>query len=150
MAAASLLVKGFLFHVAAFLSNGCVNGGRQAANVFDNALAARVLSPREAQGVCQMLGRARAVAAKLARVLLWAHGLARRERDVPVVVVGEVEEEMAVERHVLGLVAHQAPVVAPEFRVSVAARAELSLAKALGLQVILSLLLPPTCDSPSR
>eukprot|EP00966_Prymnesium_polylepis_P166193 3842012-Prymnesium_polylepis.2 len=50
---------------------------------------------------------------------------------------------MAVERHVLGLVAHQAPVVAAELRVSVAPRAELPLAHAVCLEIVLGLLLPP-------
>eukprot|EP00966_Prymnesium_polylepis_P299402 6918618-Prymnesium_polylepis.1 len=90
-----------------------------------------------------MLRCARAVAAKLARIFLWANGLARRERDVPVVVVAEVEEEMAVERHVLRLVAHQAPVVAAELGVSMAPCTELPLAHAMRLEIVLRLLLPP-------
>ena len=48
--------------------------GRRQINVFYNALAARVLSPCEAQGVSEMLGCTRAVAAELARIFLWAHG----------------------------------------------------------------------------
>ena len=57
-------------------------------------------------------------------------------------IVCEIEE-VAIKRHILRLIADQAPVIATEFSVSVAARAKFPLTKAALLEVILCLLLPP-------